>query len=365
MIKADFFSSNDFTRIIVIYCTSKVESILVNYQKLKLFLCSKTGYEGIYSQETFQDNIYYKPLLDFRNAFNDILVEEQTINVLLSDGELIVIGCFSLDNHISSEKVKNLANILEKITNTQYSESEINKYNLIIKNKIQENLVNQKKNKGNIKKQDKQRNKIFLALFIFSCFGLVYGFYNLKQILTIQKPEYEIDGLTLSNSSYQNLDTIYQQGLSEKDKCKNANGSPENIINCLKNLEKNVFYYKQNITKIEYEPNSQVMTIDCEIVPNSSINNLTQIKVDNYNNNGYRSIESKILKTVQSEEVNDFQNKLKEYGRCSYILSGIKDAYTEKTNKFVTQNIVPVKLDFYIWFEDDLSILYHEQINNY
>jgi hypothetical protein len=31
----------------------------------------------------------------------------------------------------------------------------------------------------------------------------------------------------------------------------------------------------------------------------------------------------------------------------------------------VTLNIVPVKLDFYIWFEDDLSILYHEQINNY
>lgn len=365
MIKADFFSSNDFTRIIVIYCTSKVESILVNYHKLKLFLCSKTGYEGIYSQETLQDNIYYKPLLDLRNAFNDLLVEEQTINVLLSDGELIVIGCFSLDINISSERVNNLANILEKIKNTQYSASEINKYNLIIKNKIQENLVDKKKNKGNIKKQSAQRKKIFLALLIFSCFGLLYGFYNLKQIFTIQKPEYEIDGLTLSNRSYQNLDTIYQQGLGEKDKCKNINGSPENITDCLKDLEKNIFYYKKNITKIEYEQNSQVMTIDCNIVPNSPSNNFTQIKIDNHENNGYISIESKIIKTVPIQEAQTFQKRLQEYGQCSYILSGIKDAYTENKNKLIPQNIVPVKLDLYLWFQDDLSIFYHEQIKNY
>jgi hypothetical protein len=198
-----------------------------------------------------------------------------------------------------------------------------------------------------------------------SCIGLVYGLYNLKQLRTAQKIEYEIDGATLSTLPYKSLDAIHAQKLNIPNQCKNTNGKEEEIIQCLKSLESDVFYYKKDITNIDYDPNSQLLKFDCNFTTSSTSNNLVEIKVDDYDSKGYRPLDIQIFKVIPADEIDSFQNRLIQHGQCSYLLSGIKDVYVENNNNISSKVVVPVKLDVYIWFNDDLSIFYHEQTNNY
>ena len=364
MIEVAFFSPDEIKEIIIIYCTPKVEKILADYQKNKIFLCSKDGFEGIFSQETTTED-YYKPLLDLRNAIINSVKDDQKINVTLSDGELIVIGCPSSDKDLSLNQVENVKNILEKIRDTKYSSAEIKQYNSLIEEKIKNYLDLTNKNKKDKPEKKKQIRPIFLFLFIFSCVGLPYGLYNLQQSRIIPKPQYKVDVFALSNFPYQSLDSIYKQGLNDKNKCQDANGNQEKMIQCLKNLESNVFHYKKNITNVQYDQNSQLLKFDCNFAGSPTTKNFIEIQADNYNKEGYRKLDIKLVKVLPIEDAQLFKQRLLKHGNCTYILSGIKDAYTEKKNKFSHKVVIPVKLDLYVWFDDDSSIFYHEEVHNY
>ncbi len=194
--------------------------------------------------------------------------------------------------------------------------------------------------------------------------GFFYGLYNLKQSQIIPEIEYKLDGFGLSNLPYQGINTIYKNSLNDKNKCKQVGNNKEKIVKCFQNLESNIYYIRQNMSNVKYDNESEVLRFDCDFEDNSKIKNATEIKVDNYGKKGYKKLNTKAIKVITGEEAEQFKKRLLSHGQCSYILSGIKDSYLDK-GKTNTQVIVPVKLDIYMWFKDDLSIFYHQEKFNY
>jgi hypothetical protein len=355
MIENNFFDSEEIKEIVLQLCTSKIEDVVKNDPKNMYFICLKAGYEGIFMKNKLED-AYYIPLLSLRNNIKQIVIEEQNIKVILLDEEFFVIGFPPEKIDLTFKKFKDVYSGLEKLQNIHYSEEEIEKYNLIIEEKIKANIKASKdkqKNKG--EKQYSVKSIVFLTLsFGFFAFAL----YNFIKFEGKKEIKYKIGGAELLGLSYQDNNTIYRGGLTDKKKCQAVSNDQAKLIECLKSLESNIYYYNKPLKNVRYNSESNILTFDCDFQP--AKDNSFDIKIDPYGNKSYRQLDTKVIKLLPTEEVQTFQNRLLEYGQCTYILYGIKDAYSSKVGNLQTQTVIPVRLDFYLWLKDDLSILYYQ-----
>jgi hypothetical protein len=359
MIENQFFKPDQIQEIFLQSCSNKVEQILQYGGKKIYFLSTKEGYEGIFAKDK-KDALYYAPLLDIRNSLKQIRIERNNIKVILNDNEFFILG-FS-DENLSLFEI--LSADLERIKNTKYSPTEIKKYNKIIDEKATKNLA---KIQGNKKPKFNQR-LIFLIFVAVALF--VYTLYNnLKQSGLINKPKYELSGLELSNLPYQDLEVIYNQGLTEQNKCKSIGKDQQKLKECFKSLEANIYYYNQPVKNANYDPKSQFLSFDCNfdsstITQSQNKNNIV-IKIENEKGNSYQELNTNVINLFSKQEGEIYQRRVLDDGQCTYILSGIKESFLEKVNNREIKVIVPVKLDFYMWFKDDFSILYHQEILNH
>ncbi|BAQ63361.1 hypothetical protein [Geminocystis sp. NIES-3709] len=364
MIETDFFTDEEIKEIILESCTEKIQDVVQFDTKNIYFLCIKEGYEGIFMKKKIKDS-YYIPLLDIRNVIKEITIEQQKVKIVLQDEEFFTVAMPSEDIHLTFRRFKLIYEGLEKTQKTKYSEEEIEKYNIALQEQTKKNKkLNFKKLFGTDKKINKPR------LIFLSCCTVILGSYALYNFIISRKStelKYKITGLELNSFPYQNGNSIYNNGLKDEKKCESFMNNKEKYLECLKSLTSNIYYYKRPIKNIKYDASSGIFSFDCNLSSanvSSSIRDI-DIKIDDYGGGGYRSVDGKISKVLSPEEAEIFKKRLIDNGQCSYILSGIKKSYFNTEEGSKGKVVIPVNLDLYIWFNDDLSILYYQEESNY